>query len=99
MARTLKESIRQINNMIGRIDHTTIIKEQEPSIASGPIAPSFEFPPELEDQSDDVKRAWFCMDDRENRGWNISEDTYERFRLLHAAIDGMQVLMKSWFGK
>jgi len=102
MTRTLKESIREINKMIGRIDHPTIIKEQETAIASGPTAPSpktaiasgptapsVEFPPEIADQNDDIKRVWFCMDDRENRGWNISEEVYRRFQLLHGAIDGM----------
>jgi len=102
MKRTIRESIRQINNMIGRIDHTTIIKEQETAIASGPTtpsqktaiasgptAPSVEFPPEIADQSDDIKRMWYCLDDRENRGWNISEDNFQRFQVLHSAIDGV----------
>tara|TARA_R110000824_G_scaffold9074_3_gene40965 strand:+ start:1884 stop:2561 length:678 start_codon:yes stop_codon:yes gene_type:complete len=105
MKKTLRETIKSINNMIGRIDHSTIINEQNTgkgdekyvnAIASrnqnpkgvGTALSTFTFPSEIEDQSDDVKRAWFCMSDRKNRGWNMDDDTYNRFNLLHYAIDG-----------
>jgi len=51
--------------------------------------PSFEFPPEIADEKDKIKRVWYCMQDRKNRGWNMSEDTYNRFYFLDAGIEGM----------
>ena len=28
------------------------------------------------------------MDDHDNRGWDMDDDTYNRFKLLHSAIEG-----------
>ena len=50
---------------------------------------AFEFPSHIAGEKDNIKRIWFCMDDRANRGWNMSEDTYNRFYFLDAGIEGM----------
>ena len=49
---------------------------------------TFVFPADIANQNDNIKRVWYCMDDRTNRGWDIDDNTYQRFNLLHMGIEG-----------
>ena len=60
---------------------------QEQTITHDYTTGGYQFPEEIADENDDIKRVWFCMDDRDNRGWNLDEDTFNRFSLLHAGIE------------
>lgn len=92
-----KDRIRKLHEAHKSFHGTSLINEQITSSSSGVDEDgnvtkiektTVQFPPEIIDEGDDTKKYWYCMQDRDNRGWNMSEDTYNRFYLLHSAIEG-----------
>ena len=93
-----KNRIRKLHESHKSFHGTSLINEQITSSSSGvdlegnvtkiETTKAFEFPPEIAGEKDNIKRIWFCMDDKDNRGWNLDEDAYQRFQLLWYGIEG-----------
>ena len=93
-----KNRIRKLHESHKSFHGTSLINEQITSSSSGvdlegnvtkiETTKAFEFPEHIADLSEDTQRIWFCMDDRDNRGWNLDDNTYQRFRLLYDGIEG-----------
>ena len=89
-----KNRIRKLHESHKSTYGSSLINEQTTSssgISADGTVTSIEttfFPPEIAKEDDDTKKYWFCMDDRANRGYDMDDDTYNRFQLLYSAIEG-----------